>query len=181
MLKMMNKLVEGALLGTRWRRSAGRGSARHSEQASRKRAGRCATDPTAEAKDGDDDDHARLPPAAEVETAIGAAMRGMRCRSPEVEDEHESSRKQEACSGKRGELPEGPRQEECRESCDCGGNQNDRQKYRTHEGAKLSGRSVKGGNREASAKGLLPGRRADETGPKYVRARVPRTHEEVWL
>ena len=168
-MKMITSVSRAHYSVTPWRRSAGRGSARHSEQASRKRAGRCATDPTAEAKDGDNEDHARLPPAAEVETAIGAAMRGMRCRSPEVDDEHESSRKQEACSRKRGELPEGPRQEECRGACDCGGNQNDRQKYRTHKGAKPLGRSAKGGNRAASVKGSLPGCRADETGREYVR------------
>jgi hypothetical protein len=113
------------------RRTARRSLA--AKQAARERASPRAGDPTGYANDGDDENHARLPPAAEVEAAIGAATPRLRRRSPEVDDEDESGRKQESRPCNRGERLDVSRQHECRDACNCGGHQNDRQKHRAHE------------------------------------------------
>ena len=95
------------------------------KQPARERAGPCAGDPTGYANDGDDENHARLPPAAEVEAAIGTPMRRVRPWSPEVGGEDEDRGEDGSRRRDRGESTGVTCEYEGWHARDGGRNQND--------------------------------------------------------
>lgn len=103
------------------------------KQASRRRSDCGAGDPAAETEGDDDHDDAGLPPAAEVEAAIGAAMWRVRRRRSEIDDENENGGEHESGHCDCGEPADGSREHESGRARDCRGDHNDRPKYGIHE------------------------------------------------